>query len=307
MQYLNANTPTVVTLKANTGKKRGQGRRQWPGRCAPIHDMGPRRAPVDPGLARRPAERVLTPLLDMRVRVLANGLKRRHVARQLGADLRRAPDLQRGHCRRALESPRCGPARRAHADDGICTTSTISSRLSAPAECATPRSPPDRTTFSATRPRSQPRPRARGVAPMGPRRHLRRYRRHLRSRAATRGQGRRRSRSVDRRLANGTIRRGSPVRRCRPGASRQQLAHARRRHRVSREPLHTRQPVLTLVIAGHFDPAAAERWIEFLFADSAWARRALHTSTPVVGQPTAIARVDDTSRSVTAAGSRCLR
>lgn len=50
-EYLNANAPTVVTLKADASKKRGQAVVLH----QPIHDMGQRRTPPDPALAREPA------------------------------------------------------------------------------------------------------------------------------------------------------------------------------------------------------------------------------------------------------------
>lgn len=70
-KYLAVNTPTVVTLKASAGKKRGDKITLR----APIHDFGQRRTPVDPALANRPAEHDPYELVGARTRVLPNGLK----------------------------------------------------------------------------------------------------------------------------------------------------------------------------------------------------------------------------------------
>ncbi|HEX5062441.1 MAG TPA: insulinase family protein [Kofleriaceae bacterium] len=70
-QYLAANAPTVLTLKAATGKKSGQTLALH----KPIHDIGPRRKPPDPALARKPAD-ITAPnqIIDAKTRVLPNGL-----------------------------------------------------------------------------------------------------------------------------------------------------------------------------------------------------------------------------------------
>lgn len=71
-RYLAASAPIMVTLKASEARKRGD----HLGLRAPIHDLGPRRTPPDPAQARRPADGdTPRPLLGMRTRVLRNGLK----------------------------------------------------------------------------------------------------------------------------------------------------------------------------------------------------------------------------------------
>ncbi|HEY5945060.1 MAG TPA: pitrilysin family protein [Kofleriaceae bacterium] len=71
-QYLSSTAPTVVTLKATAGKKTGQ----TVALRKPIHDMGQRRTPPDPTLARAPAERATSPLTaGAKTRTLPNGLK----------------------------------------------------------------------------------------------------------------------------------------------------------------------------------------------------------------------------------------
>jgi zinc protease len=71
-KYLASNTPSVVTLKASAGKKRGDKVKLR----APIHDLGRRRTPVDPALANRPAA-AAQPAEGLRAqtRTLPNGLK----------------------------------------------------------------------------------------------------------------------------------------------------------------------------------------------------------------------------------------
>ncbi len=71
-QYLDANAPTVITLKASAGKKRGE-------KLAlrkPIHDIGQRRTPPDPALARKPADAPASgDVVAAKTHVLPNGLK----------------------------------------------------------------------------------------------------------------------------------------------------------------------------------------------------------------------------------------
>jgi zinc protease len=70
-RYLSATTPTVVNLKAGNAHRHG-------GKTAvraPLHDMGPRRTTVDAALAKRPAEHAPVAALDVRTRQLPNGLK----------------------------------------------------------------------------------------------------------------------------------------------------------------------------------------------------------------------------------------
>jgi zinc protease len=70
--YLAVDTPTGITLKASPGKKRGDKVTLR----APIHDMGQRRTPPDPALARRPAEGTAAhDVAGVETRVLPNGLK----------------------------------------------------------------------------------------------------------------------------------------------------------------------------------------------------------------------------------------
>jgi predicted Zn-dependent peptidase len=71
-KYLSENTPSVVTLKASAAKKRGDKLTIH----APIHDLGPRRAPVDPALASRAAQsHGEAARVAARTRTLPNGLK----------------------------------------------------------------------------------------------------------------------------------------------------------------------------------------------------------------------------------------
>jgi zinc protease len=70
-KYLATNTPTVVTLKASTGKKRGDKVKLR----ASIHDLGRRRTPVDPGLANRPAASPPDETVQAQMRTLPNGMK----------------------------------------------------------------------------------------------------------------------------------------------------------------------------------------------------------------------------------------
>jgi zinc protease len=71
-QYFGVNTPTVVTLKASSGKKRGE----TLALRKPVHDMGQRRKAPDAALAARPADGALPPpYVGARTRVLPNGLK----------------------------------------------------------------------------------------------------------------------------------------------------------------------------------------------------------------------------------------
>lgn len=74
-RYFAAGMPTLVTLKATPGKKRGDGIRLH----AQVHDLGPRRTPPDPAQARRPdgtgAAGAQAGLAGMTTRVLPNGLK----------------------------------------------------------------------------------------------------------------------------------------------------------------------------------------------------------------------------------------
>jgi zinc protease len=70
-KYLAANTPTVVTLKVSSAKKRGEKVRLR----VPIHELGRRRTPADPGLASRPLPGREPKLEGARVRVMPNGLK----------------------------------------------------------------------------------------------------------------------------------------------------------------------------------------------------------------------------------------
>jgi zinc protease len=69
--YLGVNEPTVVTLKAAQGKKRGTNVTLR----APLHDMGQRRTPPDAGLAHHAAERLADDVLGVRSRRLPNGLE----------------------------------------------------------------------------------------------------------------------------------------------------------------------------------------------------------------------------------------
>jgi len=70
-RYLAPNTPIVVTVKASAGRKRG---RKLSLRV-PVHDFGARRTPVDPALAHRPAPPDSEPTLSGATkRVLPNGL-----------------------------------------------------------------------------------------------------------------------------------------------------------------------------------------------------------------------------------------
>ncbi|HET7499447.1 MAG TPA: insulinase family protein [Kofleriaceae bacterium] len=70
-RYLAATTPITVTLRATPGKKRGEGLKLR----APIHDLGPRRTAPDPARAHQPAD-ATTPreLTGIKTRVLRNGL-----------------------------------------------------------------------------------------------------------------------------------------------------------------------------------------------------------------------------------------
>ena len=71
-RYLNANAPTVVTLKATGGKKRGQ----IVALRKPVHDMGQRRTPPDPALARKPADQPeMGPVVAAKLVKLPNGLE----------------------------------------------------------------------------------------------------------------------------------------------------------------------------------------------------------------------------------------
>lgn len=71
-RYLAAAAPVMVTLRASPGKKRGERIRLR----APLHDLGPRRTPPDPARARRPADGEPAPeLAGIRTRVLRNGLQ----------------------------------------------------------------------------------------------------------------------------------------------------------------------------------------------------------------------------------------
>jgi len=69
-EHLSFNRATVVTLKATAGKKRGREATL----AAAIHDPGLRRDPPDPAEARRPVDRVPRGLLGVKTRVLPNGL-----------------------------------------------------------------------------------------------------------------------------------------------------------------------------------------------------------------------------------------
>ncbi len=70
-RYLAFNTPTVVTLKAGTGRKRGDKVTLH----RPVHDFGQRRTPIDPAAASQPATRAAQqPVLDSTVYQLPSGL-----------------------------------------------------------------------------------------------------------------------------------------------------------------------------------------------------------------------------------------
>jgi zinc protease len=70
--YLTSNSATGLTLRASAARKRGTPLTLR----APIHDMGPRRKPPDPALARAPAADDPAPAPAVpRTRVLANGLR----------------------------------------------------------------------------------------------------------------------------------------------------------------------------------------------------------------------------------------
>jgi zinc protease len=69
--YLGANAPTVVTLKAGQGRRRGTSVTLR----APLHDMGQRRTPPDPGLAHHAADRIGQENLGVHSRRLPNGLE----------------------------------------------------------------------------------------------------------------------------------------------------------------------------------------------------------------------------------------
>jgi predicted Zn-dependent peptidase len=70
-KYFGVNTPTVVTLAPSEGKKRGEKVTLR----VPAHDFGRRRTPANPRLAYKPAFLGETGLDVARTRVLANGLK----------------------------------------------------------------------------------------------------------------------------------------------------------------------------------------------------------------------------------------
>ncbi|HEY5924555.1 MAG TPA: insulinase family protein [Kofleriaceae bacterium] len=71
-QYLGVRAPTVVTLKATEGKKRGQS----VALRKPVHDMRQRRTPPDPMLAKQPAAGAAPrTIVGGKTRVLPNGLK----------------------------------------------------------------------------------------------------------------------------------------------------------------------------------------------------------------------------------------
>lgn len=70
VRYLGAKLPTVVTLKASPGKKRGNSFRVR----APIHEMGQRRTLPDSRLARQPLPSIQPRPTAARTRVLPNGL-----------------------------------------------------------------------------------------------------------------------------------------------------------------------------------------------------------------------------------------
>jgi zinc protease len=70
-KYFGVETPTIVTLKPMDGKKRGEKVTLR----APVHDFGRRRAPVDPELAFKPAMLAPAELAGARMRVLPNGLR----------------------------------------------------------------------------------------------------------------------------------------------------------------------------------------------------------------------------------------
>jgi len=70
-KYFAVNTPTVVTLKASPGKKRGD----KVSLRAPIHDFGQRRTAADPARANRPADSRANEPIGVKTRVLPNGLK----------------------------------------------------------------------------------------------------------------------------------------------------------------------------------------------------------------------------------------
>ena len=71
-RYLSIQAATVVTIRARAGKKRGQSLALR----KPIHDMGQRRTPPDPALATKPATALpAAQLSTSKARVLPNGLK----------------------------------------------------------------------------------------------------------------------------------------------------------------------------------------------------------------------------------------
>jgi zinc protease len=286
-KYLAANTPTVVTLKAGAGKKRGNKLKLQ----APFHDLGRRRTPIDPGLASKPME---GPRDDVaphaRTRVLRNGLKvvllptatvptfdARLIFASGTAD---EPADQRGvaliaantltfdlhHLNDALAFVRAGGVRGANVEA-------------------------DHTSFAV-----QGLDASLDVVLAGLRRWVRdgvyddsaeTYVNAMRT-AAKRADDQGPLTDAWRASLFG---RGHPyvasglVRHTNAAITLQQAARFR--------AAHYSPDNATLVIAGRFDPDAAERWIDFLFAD--WTGHAEPRDVPpIASQPATIAKADDT-------------
>lgn len=286
-QYLSARRPTSIVLRASVSKKSGKRTTL----SAPIHDMGQRRTARDPALARRPLE--LAPAADSgaKTRVLPNGLRivllpfatvPTFDARLIfGSGTGDEPSGRRGV---ALLAAHTLTWDLHFAEDLIAFARAGGMRS---ADVST-----DRTSFSV-----QGLDMNLDVVLAGLRRWVRDGTYDDTAQAFMTAIQRATKRFDDQGVVTDAWRAalfGEHHPYVRAGLGRHastQLSLGDAAH--FRSSFYTPDNA-TLVIAGRFDPALADRWIDFLFAD--WhGRAATRATVPITPIPASIARVDDTA------------
>lgn len=287
-KYLAASTPTVVTLKAGSTKKRGD----KISIRKPIHDLGRRRTPVDPSLAARAADAATAAANPRaRTRTLPNGLKvvllpvtavPTFDARLVfGAGTADEPADQRGV---ALFAAHTLTWNLLHLNDALVFVRAGGMRA---ADVST-----DRSTFSV-----QGLDANLDTVLAGLRRWVRDgvYDDSATTFAETMHSVARRT---DDQGALTDAWRGALFGAGHPYVSAGLVRHANptitlAQAEAFRDAYFTPDNA-TLVIAGHFDAAVADRWIDYLFAD--WRGKAAgRRSVPASSRPATIAKTDDTT------------
>lgn len=284
-QYLAMDRASVVTLKGREGKKRGH-------RIAvqvPTHDMGQRRTPPDPARAHEPAQVAPPPSLGIRTRVLPNGL---HVvllplatvptvdARLVfAAGSADEPVAKRGAAHLAGETLTWDLRYLNDALAFMTAGGTVDARVDR-----------DHTSFAV-----------RGVDMhldyllAGLRRWVvdGRYDNSAEDRAeALQHQSKRLDDEGALTDAWRVARYGASHPYTRADLPRYASDNLRVEDAETFRAEHYTPDNATLVIAGHFDAALADRWIDFLFAD--WTGHAQPRRSPVAAtQPASIAKVED--------------